>query len=215
MNYATLIQAIQDYTENTETTFVNNIDIFIEQASRRIVLDIDLPVFHKNVSGTMTTSNSYLAKPTDFLTAFSLATISAGNVYTYLLPKDVSFMREVSPDTDDTGQPKYYGHYSDESFILSPIPDANYTTELHYKYAPAPISSIVTTTWLGDNADTALLYGCLVEAYTFMKGEAELIGLYDTRYKAALQGFKKLGEFDDQRDWYRDGASTAQVVAAR
>ena len=212
MNYATLVQAIKDYTENTETTFVNNIDIFIEQASRRIVLDTDLPVFHKSVDGTMTASNSYLAKPTDFLTAFSLATISTDNVYTYLLPKDVSFMREMSPDTDTTGQPKYYGHFSDESFILSPIPDANYATELHYKFAPAPISSIVTTTWLGDNADTALLYGCLVEAYTFMQGEAELIGLYDSRYKEALQGFKKLGEYDDQRDWYRNGAPPAQVA---
>ena len=122
-------------------------------------------------------------------------------------------MREMSPDTDTTGQPKYYGHFSDESFILSPIPDANYATELHYKYAPAPISSIVTTTWLGDNADTALLYGCLVEAYTFMKGEAELIGLYDSRYKEALQGFKKLGEYDDHVDWYRNGAPPAQVAA--
>ena len=213
MNYAALVQAIKDYTENTETTFVNNIDTFIEQASRRIVLDIDLPVFHKSVDGTMTTSNSYLGKPADFLTAFSLAIISTGNVYTYLLPKDVSFMREMSPDTDDTGQPKYYGHFSDSSFILSPIPDANYTTELHYKYAPAPISSIVTTTWLGDNADTALLYGCLVEGYTFMKGEAELIQLYNARYKEALESVRKLGEFDDQRDWYRNGAPTAQAAA--
>ena len=213
MNYATLVQAIKDYTENTESTFVTNIDNFIGQAERRIILDVELPVFHKSVSGTMTTSNSYLAKPTDFLTAFSLATISTGNVYTYLLPKDVSFMREMSPDTDDTGQPRYYGHFSDVSFILSPIPDANYTTELHYKYAPAQISSGTTTTWLGDNADTALLYGCLVEAYTFMKGEAELIQLYNARYKEALQSVRTLGEFDDQRDWYRDGAPPAQVAA--
>jgi hypothetical protein len=213
MNYATLVQAIKDYTENTETTFAANIDNFIGQAERRIILDVDLPVFHKSVDGTMTTSNSYLGKPTDFLTAFSLATISTGNVYTYLLPKDVSFMREMSPDKDDTGQPKYYGHFSDVSFILSPIPDANYTTELHYKYAPAQISSSTTTTWLGDNADTALLYGCLIEAYTFMKGETELIQLYNARYKEALESVRKLGEFDDQRDWYRNGAPTAQAAA--
>ena len=117
MNYATLIQAIKDYTDNTETTFVNNIDNFISQAERRIVLDVDLPVFHKNVSGTMTSSVTYLSKPTDFLTAFSLAIIDSDNVYTYLLPKDVSFMREFSPDTDTTGVPRYYGHFSEDSFI--------------------------------------------------------------------------------------------------
>jgi len=205
MNYATLIQAIKDYTDNTETTFVNNIDNFISQAERRIVLDVDLPVFHKNVTGTMASSVTYLTKPTDFLTAFSLAIIDSDNVYTYLLPKDVSFMREFSPDTDTTGVPRYYGHFSEDSFILSPIPNANFTTELHYKAVPPQISSSNTTTWLGDNADTALLYGCLIEAYTFMKGEADLLSLYTARYEAALNSLRKLGELDDRRDLYRNG----------
>ena len=147
MNYATLVQAIKDYTENTETTFVANIDNFIGQAERRIILDIDLPVFHKSVAGTMTTSNSYLGKPTDFLTSFSLAIISTGNVYTYLMPKDVSFMREVSPDTDDTGEPKYYGHFSDTSFIISPIPNANYTTELHYRSEERRVGKECRSRW--------------------------------------------------------------------
>jgi len=205
MNYSTLVQAVKDYTDNTETTFVNNIDNFIAQAERRILLDTDLPVFHKNVTGTINSSLTYLSKPSDFLTAFSLAIIDSGNIYTYLLPKDVSFMREVSSDTDTTGQPKYYGHFNETSFVLSPIPDATYTAELHYKYAPAQLSSTNTTTWIGDNADTALLYGCLIEAYTFMKGEQDLMGLYAERYESALNSLRKLGELDDRRDLYRNG----------
>lgn len=205
MNYATLIQAIKDYTDNTESTFVNNIDNFIGQAERRILMDVDLPVFHKNASGTITSSVTYLSKPTDFLTAFSLAIIDSGNVYTYLLPKDVSFMREFNQDTDTKGTPRYYGHFSEDSFIIAPVPSANFTTELHYKAAPAQISSSNTTTWIGDNADTALLYGCLIEAYTFMKGEADLISLYTGRYESALSSLRKLGELDDRRDLYRNG----------
>ena len=206
MNYSTLVQAIKDYTENTETTFVNNIDTFIGQAEERILYDIDLPVFHKNVTGTITSGNSYLSKPTDFLTAYSLAVVDSGNSYTYLLPKDVSFIREYSPDTDTTGAPKYYAHFNDSSFILSPKPNASLTTELHYKFKPAQLSSSNTTTWLGDNASTALLYGCLVEAYTFMKGEADMLQLYEGRYVNALKGVQKIGQYDDQRDWYRNGA---------
>tara|TARA_R100000963_G_scaffold12796_1_gene9217 strand:- start:1945 stop:2577 length:633 start_codon:yes stop_codon:yes gene_type:complete len=206
MNYSTLVQAIKDYTENTETTFVNNIDTFIGQAEERILFSIDLPVFHKNVTGTITSGNSYLSKPTDFLAAFSLAAVDSGNSYTYLLPKDVSFIREYSPDTDTTGAPKYYAHFNDSSFILSPTPNASLTTELHYKFKPAQISSSNTTTWLGDNASTALLYGCLVEAYGFMKGEPDILQLYEGRYNAALQGVQKIGQYDDQRDWYRNGA---------
>ena len=205
MNYSTLVQAIKDYTEHTETTFVNNIDNFIGQAEERILFDVDLPVFHKNVTGSITSGNSYLTKPTDFLTAFSLAAIDSGNVYTYLLPKDVSFMREFSPDTDSTGSPRYYAHFNDTSFILAPKPDASYVTELHYKSKPVQISSTTTTTWIGDEASTVLLYGCLVEAYTFMKGEADLLNLYESRYRSALQGIQKVGQFDDQRDLYRNG----------
>jgi hypothetical protein len=215
MNYSTLVQAIKDYTENTETTFVNNIDNFIGQAEERILFDVDLPVFHKNVTGSITSGNSYLTKPTDFLTAFSLASIDSDNVYTYLLPKDVSFMREFSPDTDSTGSPRYYGHFNDTSFILAPKPNASYVTELHYKSKPAQISSSTTTTWIGDNASTVLLYGCLVEAYTFMKGEPDLLNLYESRYRSALQGIQKVGQIDDQRDLYRNGAAMVATGAAR
>lgn len=215
MNYSTLVQAIKDYTENTETTFVNNIDNFIGQTEERILFDVDLPVFHKNVTGSITSGNSYLTKPTDFLTAFSLASIDSDNVYTYLLPKDVSFMREFSPDTDSTGSPRYYGHFNDTSFILAPKPDASYVTELHYKSKPAQISGSTTTTWIGDNASTVLLYGCLVEAYTFMKGEADLMNLYESRYRSALQGIQKVGQIDDQRDLYRNDPAMIATGAAR
>ena len=215
MNYSTLVQAIKDYTENTETTFVDNIDNFIGQTEERILFDVDLPVFHKNVTGSITSGNSYLTKPTDFLTSFSLAAIDSDNVYTYLLPKDVSFMREFSPDTDSTGSPRYYGHFNDTSFILAPKPDASYVTELHYKSKPTQISSSTTTTWIGDNASTVLLYGCLVEAYTFMKGEADLMNLYESRYRSALQGIQKVGQIDDQRDLDRNDPAMVATGAAR
>jgi hypothetical protein len=215
MNYSTLVQAIKDYTENTETTFADNIDNFIGQTEERILFDVDLPVFHKNVTGSITSGNSYLTKPAAFLTAFSLAAIDSDNVYTYLLPKDVSFMREFSPDTDSTGSPRYYGHFNDTSFILAPKPDASYVTELHYKSKPAQISSSTTTTWLGDNASTVLLYGCLVEAYTFMKGEVDLLNLYESRYRSALQGIQKVGEIDDRRDLYRNGPAMVATGGAR
>jgi|TARA_Y100000310_G_scaffold341630_1_gene441418 hypothetical protein len=205
MNYSALVQAIKDYTEDTETTFVNQIDEFISQAELRILFDVDLPYFRKNSTGITTASNSYLGKPSDFLSAHSLALISTGNVYSYLLPKDVSFMREANPDTDDTGQPEYYGHFDDDAFILSPVPDDAYTMELHYKYKPTGLSSANTTTWLGDNLPQVLLYGCLVEAYTFMKGEQDIMQMYLLRYQEALVQAKTLGEYSDRRDGYRNG----------
>ncbi len=205
MNYSALVQAIKDYTENTETTFVNQIDEFINQAELRILFDVDLPFFRKNSTGTTTASITYLTKPSDFLAAHSLAVVSSGNVYSFLLPKDVSFMREANPDTDDTGQPEYYGHFDDDTFILSPVPDAAYTMELHYKYKPNGLSSTNTTTWLGDNLPQALLYGCLVEAYTFMKGEQDIMAMYMGRYQEALAETKRLGEYSDRRDSYRNG----------
>ena len=205
MNYSTLVQAIKDYTENTETTFVNQIDEFISQAELRILFDVDLPYFQKNSTGTTTDANSYLGKPTDFLSANSLAVVSSGNVYSYLLPKDVSFMREANPDTDTKGQPEHYAHFDDSAFILSPVPDAAYTMELHYKYKPTGLSSSTTTTWLGDNLPQALMYGCLVEAYTFMKGERDVMEMYMLRYKEALMQAKMLGEYSDRRDSYGNG----------
>ena len=205
MNYSTLVQAIKDYTENNETTFVDQMDEFINQAELRILFDIDLPYFRKNSTGTTTASNSYLGKPTDFLASHSLAVISSGNVYSYLLPKDVSFMREANPDTDTKGQPEHYAHFDDSTFLLSPVPDAAYTMELHYKYKPTGISSSNTTTWLGDNIPQALLYGCLVEAYTFMKGEQDIMQMYLGRYQEALMQAKMLGEYSDRRDGYRNG----------
>ena len=203
MNYTELVQAIKDYTENTETTFTNHIDEFINQAETRILFDVDLPYFRKNSTGTTTESNSYLGKPSDFLSAHSLAVVSSGNVYSYLLPKDVSFMREANPDTDTKGEPEHYAHFDNTTFILSPVPDAAYTMELHYKCKPTGLSSSNANTWLGDNLSQALLYGCLVEAYTFMKGEAELLKFYNDRFMESIQWLKKLGEGLQTRDQYR------------
>lgn len=210
MNYAELTQAIQDYTENYESTFVDNIPTFVQQAEFRINRSVLIPEFRKNVSGTMTSGNRYLARPSDFLSVFSLATINAFGQYTYLLDKDMNFMREAYPDPTVTGAPKYYGQFAGDSvvstngsFLIGPTPNADYQVELQYYYDPPSIVD-TGTSWLGDNAPTALLYGSLIEAYTFMKGDADLMTTYKTRYDDALA---QIGIVDvrGKRDSYRDG----------
>jgi hypothetical protein len=176
MNYAALVQAIQDYTQNSETSFVANIPTFVQQAEERINRSIMLPELRKNATASMTAGNKYVARPSDFLSVFSFAVIDAAGDTTYLLDKDVSFIREAYPSSGTQAIPKYYAQFdgdygTDEgNFILGPTPDANYDIELHYYYDP---ESIVTagTSWYGDNAEAALLYGSLIEAYTYMKGE--------------------------------------------
>jgi hypothetical protein len=211
VNYAALSTAIQDYTENYEASFVANIPVFVQQAEQRIYNTIQFPSLRKNVTGLVSPSNKYLSCPNDFLAVYSMAVFPTGGEYIFLLNKDVNFIREAYPQPTDTGTPKYYALFGPQSsllteltFILGPTPDAAYNVELHYFYYP---ESIVTsgTSWLGDNFDTVLLYASLVEAYTYMKGEQDMMALYDTKYKEALTLAKRLGDGLERQDAYRSG----------
>lgn len=204
MNYSQLVTEIQSYTENQFATA--DINTFIQQAEQRIYNMVQLPALRKNVTGTTTSGNKYLAIPAGWLSTFSLAVINADNEYKYLLNKDVNFIRQSFPDTDSDfyGEPEYYAVFDNSAFILGPTPDANYAVELHYFYYP---ESIVTanTTWLGDNFSSVLLYGALLEAYTYMKGEADVIAQYQKRYDEAMALLKQLGDGKDRQDAYRSG----------
>jgi hypothetical protein len=228
MNYSELSSAIQTYTENnfpaitladsSTVSSTSQINRFIEQAEQRIYNSVQFPSLRKNVTGTVTVNNKYLSCPNDFLASYSLAVFPyGGGDYAFLLNKDVNFIREAYPSSTDTGTPKYYALFgptttvgpspsitNELSFILGPTPDTTYSVELHYYYYPESITT-ATTTWLGDNFDTVLLYGSLVEAYTFMKGEADLIALYDGKYKEALGLAKRLGDGMERQDAYRSG----------
>ena len=227
MTYTELITAIQTYTENTfpattlaDSTVVSSttqLNRFITQAEQRIYNTVQFPSLRKNVTGSVTTSNKYLSCPEDFLSTYSLAVIDASGNYEYLLNKDVNFIRQAYPNpTTDTGLPKYYALFgptvntstitNELSFIVGPTPDASYSVELHYYYYPVSITVAASgQTWLGDNFDTVLLYGSLVEAYTYMKGEQDMITLYDTKYKEALALAKRLGDGLERSDAYRSG----------
>jgi len=224
MNYSELSAAIQTYTENNFPTITladsstvsptAQINRFIQQAEQRIYNSVQFPFLRKNVTGTITANNKYLSCPDDYLSSYSLAIFSGSGPYTFLLNKDVNFMREAYPTPTDTGTPKYYALFgptvassiisNELSFILGPTPDATYSAELHYYYYPESITTAVTT-WLGDNFDTVLLYGSLIEAYTFMKGESDMIGLYEGKYKEALALAKRLGDGLERQDAYRSG----------
>ena len=223
MNYAALSAAIQAYTENTEADFVANIPVFVTQAEQRIYNSVQFPSIRKNVQGSIAVNNKYLQCPDDFLAVYSLAVITdvtGGDVntgtYEYLLNKDVNFIRQAYPTPNDTGVPKYYALFgpavsgsniSDElTFILGPTPDQNYRTELHYYFYPESITVAADgRTWLGDNFDTVLLYGSLVEAYTYMKGEQDMMALYNGKYQEALALAKRLGDGMERQDAYRSG----------
>jgi hypothetical protein len=223
MNYTQLSDAIQAYTQNYEQDFVANIPVFVQQAEQRIYNSVQFPSLRKNVTGSASANNKYLSCPSDFLAVYSMAVITGvtgGNIntgsYEYLLNKDVNFIRQAYPTPNDTGTPKYYALFgptvsgaviSDElSFILGPTPDAAYDVELHYYYYPESITVAADgQTWLGDNFDTVLLYGSLVEAYTFMKGENDMMALYDGKYKEALALAKRLGDGLERSDAYRSG----------
>ena len=221
MNYSQLSAAIQSYTENTfpETYLASGatvssttqINTFIQQAEQRIYNSVQFPSLRRNVTGFTTTNNKYLACPSDFLAVYSMAAVNPDGSYEYLLNKDVNFIRQAYPQPTDTAIPKYYAlfgpSYSNStelSFILGPTPDASYTVELHYFFYPESITTS-NTSWLGDNFDSVLLYGSLVEAYTFMKGEADIIALYDGKYKEALALAKRLGDGMERQDAYRSG----------
>lgn len=200
--YSTLVQAIKDFTEYTETSFVTNINTFIQNCEERILYSVDLDVFRRNVSGSASSGNQFVAVPTDFRAPFAMNITSAGSKI-FLLNKDVEYLQEYNP-TGATGIPKYYSLFDVQNFILSPVPNDNFSLELHYYYKP---ESIVTagTTWIGDNAEQALLYGSLFEAYTYMKGEPEILNLYNQRFAEALTRLKNYGEGRENVDAYRDG----------
>ena len=203
--HTTLKTAIQDYTENSETTFVNNLDNFIKNTEERILKLVDLDLFRKNANAAMTSGNKYLSCPSDFLSSFSLSYIDASNNHNFLLQKDVNFLQEFAPDDTATGAPKYYAQFDVDNFILAPTPNSDYAVELHYYYRPASITGSAGTSWLGENAPDCLLYGCLVEAYTFMKGEADMMGAYEKRFVEAIQRLKNHGEGRENNDAYRQG----------
>lgn len=229
MTYDELYANIQAYTENTfPATYLadgstvstqTQLNTIIKQAEQRIYNTVQFPSLRKNVTGVLTANNKYLSLPSDFLSAHSLAVIDATGAYEYLLNKDVNFIRQAYPKPTDTAFPKYYALFgpttsndadpiiTDElTAIVGPTPDAAYDVELHYYYYPESITVAADgRTWLGDNFDTVLLYGCLVEAYTFMKGETDLIGLYDGKYKEALMLAQRLGDGLERSDSYRSG----------
>ena len=223
MNYTELFNTIQTYTENqfpetylasgSAVSSTTQINTFITQAEQRIYNSVQFPSLRKNVTGFTTTNNKYLACPSDFLSVYSMAVIDADGAYEYLLNKDVNFIRQAYPQPTDTAIPKYYALFgpsytnSDElSFILGPTPDASYNVELHYFFYPESITVAADgRTWLGDNFDSVLLYGSLVEAHTFMKGEADMTALYNQKYMEALAMAKRLGDGLERSDAYRSG----------
>ena len=273
--YTQLKASIQDYTDNNETTFVSNLNRFIESAEQRIFSTVDLEYFRKNVSGTMTSGNQFLAVPDDYLASFSLS-IENSSSKEFLLQRDVNFLQEYNPNSSTTGVPKYYSLYDINTFIIAPTPNANFSTELHYYYRPVGLadskftltvsnvtgtfvnnetitggtstetttinsitsatelvviiptgtftvgetvtggtsgatgvvvstSADTTLTWVSENAPNAILYGSLFEAYTYMKGEADMLELYNGRFSEALSRIKDLGEARENTDAYRDG----------
>ena len=203
--YTTLKTAIQDYLQTTEISFVTNLPTFITQAEERILRTVQLPDFRKNVTGTLTSGDQYLAMPSDFLSQYSLAIDNTG--YEYLLFKDANFIRESFPSSTTQGVPKYYGIFDDANFIIGPTPNANFDVELHYLYKPASITTDPSgTSWLGDNAENALLYGSLIEAYVYLKGDPDMMSLYQSKFDESLAQLKILGEGFNTTDNYRSGA---------
>jgi hypothetical protein len=212
MNYTALVTLIQDYTENSESSFVSNIPNFVQLAEERIYNSVQIPAIRKNQTGAVTAGNKYLTLPTDWLATFSLAVIDpTTQAQSFLLNKDVNFIRESFPTPTDTGTPSHYAQFDSGTLLLGPTPDLSYAVELHYYYYPA---SIVTagTSWLGDNFETVLLYGSLREAYTYMKGEEDLTAQYEAKYQEALALLKQLGDGKDRMDTYRSGQVRVPVT---
>ena len=209
MNYAELTQALQDYLETSETSFVSNIPNFVRQAEERIYRSVQIPELRKNATAATTAGNQYLARPSDFLSVFSLAVVDGSGNYSYLYDKDVNFIREAYPGPSTQGLPKYYAQFDGDqvgtegNFILGPTPNSAYTVELHYYYDPPSIVA-TNTSWLGTNAEAALLYGSLVEAYTYLKGDADMLKFYMDRYVEAMGQLFGI-DVRAKRDDYRDG----------
>jgi hypothetical protein len=204
LTYTTLVQAIKDYTDNTETTFVSQIDQFIANAEDRILYEVQLPDFRTNATGNITKDIEFLQMPTDWIAPFSIS-IVLSNQYYFLLQKDVNFLQEAYPITTEKGRPLYYAIYDTDNFLLRPVPDIAYTAEIHYFYRPTGLSGSTATTWISTYAADALLYACLIEAYVFMKGDQELMLYYNTRYGESISRLKNLGEGRMRKDVYEDG----------
>ncbi len=218
--FGELKQAIQDFTENDETGFVTNLPVFIRSAEDRILVNVDLENFRKNATSTLTSGNEYLSTPSDFLAPFSLFVTTSGSEG-YLLEKDVNFIREAYPAQSTQARPEYYGFFDapptvgagnvQANFILGPTPNQNYTVELHYYYRPASLTAGANNeyTWLSSNAPNALLYGSLIEAYIYMKGEQDVISMYEGRFQEAISRLKDLAEARENNDAYRQGLPTS------
>ena len=212
MNYTQLTSAIKGYAENDfpatagSFTSAEQIATFVREAEQRVYNTVQLPAIRKNVIGSVTSGNKYLTMPSGWLSTFSMAVINSANEYHYLLNKDVNFIRESFPDTDSAfyGEPQYYAVFDSNTFILGPTPDASYDVELHYYYYPEPIVD-AGSSWLGNNFDSVLLYGALLEAASFMKSDADVVAIYKSRYDEALGLLKQLGDGKDRQDAYRSG----------
>ena len=207
--FATLKTAIQDYTDNAEATFVTNLPNFIKATEEKIFKSIDLDIFRKNVTSALTSSDQFLTVPADLLAPFSLQ-ITASGSESFLLQKDVNFLREYTPNSSTTGLPKYYARFDQDNFILAPTPNSNYAVELHYYYRPTSLTAGAESgaTRLSTNAPFALLYGSLVEAYFFMKGEADVLAQSEKNFTFYLSRLKDLGEARENTDGYRVGLPT-------
>ena len=205
--FATLKTAIQDYTENSETTFVNNLSNFIKIAEERILKNVQLSNFRRNASAAFTASNEFLACPNDFLTPFSLSFTDASSNKVFLDFKDVNFIQTITPNSSTTGSPRFYALFDTDNFIVAPTPNSSFAVELHYYYRQNSLTAGADSgsTWLSTNAPNALLYGALMEAYTFMKGEQDVMGNYAQRFTEAVQSLKLYGEAKEVSDYYRTG----------
>ena len=205
--YDQLKTAIQDYTENDETSFVTNLPLFIRIAEDRILKNVQLSMFRKNATASTTASNKYLACPGDFLAPFSLSLAGSDGDKFFIDFKDPSFLQTYTPDSTTTGSPRYYAVFDVDNFILAPTPNTTFTAELHYFYRPASLTagSGSGTTWLSENAEMAMLYGALIEAYIYMKGEQDVMAIYNKRFEESLIGIKMLGEAKETTDEYRTG----------
>ena len=202
MNYTTLVALLQDYTQNSSTEFVAAIPDIVRLAEDRIYQSVQIPVLKRNATSNFVANSKYLACPTDFLAAYSMAVKSASGVYSYMLEKEVGYINEAFPNPAATGVPRYYALFNDATFVVAPTPSAFLEVELHYFYEPPSIVE-TGTSWLGDNTESVLFYGSLVEAYVYMKGDADLQTLYRQRYDEALGRLKNLGEGMDKRDNFR------------
>jgi len=205
--YAQLKQAIQDYTEYEETGFVRNIPLFIRLSEERILKNVQLSLFRKNATALTSASGQYIKVPSDFLAPFSLSMTGTNGDKFFVEFKDPSFVQTYTPDTTTTGEPRYYCVFDIDNFLLGPTPNSAYTAELHYFYRPASLTAGAegATTWLSINAEMAVLYGSLIEAYIYMKGEQDIMSLYNSRFNESLVGVKQLGEAKETTDEYRTG----------